>query len=192
MDGISLSNSFAAIIGLVCSYLSESRASSGDKISDFFVWLEETRHDEVKQLIIENKQLAISLKNIFQLENENILRKLDSLNRSLASVASHLDGFKDIASALKTNGSLSPQAIIILKRFYASNGSIIREMKYRNYTCFQIMDGIRGMIEIEEERYLEEDLRTLCHLNFLMQSVDKQGRVFRLTRQAANFLENMS
>jgi len=192
MDTAILASSFASIVGLICNYMSEHRASSGVKFEDFLSWLEEKHHSAIRELIISNQQLTTGLEHIFRQGNESIMNKLDTLDKTLATVAAHFDGFREIAS-LSRQDKLSDQAIKILKQFYESEGTSLLEIKFRGYTSFQVLDGQGGMIEIHEERFLDDDLSNLCELGFFLPNVNKQGhRVFRLTRQAALFISQLN
>lgn len=193
MVSLTVAASFASIIGLVSNYMSEVRAASTDKHNDFILWLEENHHNEIKQLILGNRQITAGLESMFQQSSESILSKLDSLDRALTAIAAHFDGFKEIAKALSSNETLSPQSINILEEFYESGGSTLLEMHQRGLTYLQIMDGKGGNIAIDDERFLEDDLKRLCELEFLLPSLNKSGnREYKITRQAANFLENMN
>jgi hypothetical protein len=52
------------------------------------------------------------------------------------------------------------------------------------------MEDKGGNILIQEERFLDDDLKTLCNLDYLLSNINKQGnRVCRLSRQASGFIE---
>ncbi len=192
MDPLTAATSFASIVGLICNYMSEVRAASTDKHNDFILWLEENHHNEIKQLILGNRQIAAGLESMFRQSSESIMSRLDSLDRALTAIATQFDGFKDIATALNPTESLSQESIKIIEELHESGGSTLLEMHFRGQTYFQIMDGRGGNIVVEDERFLEDDLKRLCDLEFLLQSTNKSGnRVFIITRQAARFIENM-
>lgn len=192
MDALTAATSFGAIIGLLCNYMSEARADASDKNGDFIRWLDENHHTAIKQLILENRQFSRGLEILFQQGRERILNKLDSLDKALAAIALQFDGFKEVATALKNRDTLSSQALVILQRFYESEGTTLLEMHFRGHTYFQIMDGRGGNIEIEDERFLEDDLKQLCEFELLLPDRNKSGnRIYRITRNAASFWENI-
>lgn len=61
MDPLTLTGSFATIMGLVCNFASEHRASTNDEYNEFMMWLLNNHHNEIRDLIISNKQLSSGL-----------------------------------------------------------------------------------------------------------------------------------
>ena len=59
-------------------------------------------------------------------------------------------------------------------------------------THYQVMDG-DGMIEIEEQRFVDDDLNQLVDLSLLRGDYNSQGgRVFYITRAAIKLLQQIN
>ena len=107
----------------------------------------------------------------------------------LTSVAAHIEGFTEIAEAVRPGIKLSEQAISVLSQLNQSKGSKFLELKMMGGTKFMILDGNQGGIVIDESRFIEDDLCNLCELGFLRLNCNSKGdRLFHLTRQAANYI----
>lgn len=189
-----LVGSFATIIGLICNFKSENRATSDDEYKEFIEWLDTKRHKSIIDELHSNNLLGLSLKKLFSQNTDLVLQKLSALDRSIVDIASQIDGFKDIVSAVTKNEGLSNQAISILKQFDNSGGSVFLEIAYMGCTDYQVMDGRGGnnYINIEEERFIKDDLAKLCELGLLIPDVNKSGgRLFRITRAATYLVKQI-
>lgn len=183
MDPLTAATSFATIIGLLSNFKSER---SGNQLSDFIDWLKEKRHEDVALSIERNQTLAIQLKSILSLNHQELVQRLDSLDTVLASVAAHVETFSSLATSVRPNGVLSDQAISIVKQFAASGANECWERKYLGPegTSYHFIGG-SGELQIDEPRFVEDDLNTLVELGILRLDFGSKGtRKFIITRQA--------
>lgn len=195
MDSLTLASSFATIIGLLCNFSAERQSTSDDEYQDFLAWLDEKRHNDLRTLIASDKKLSHSIHALLSQNHEIIIAKLESLDSSLASVAAHLDGFKDIALAVRPNCKLSDQAVSILRQLYDSGGSKFLEIKHMGGGAYQILDATMEPKQItpQDPRFLEDDLLSLCEFGFLRQDFNSRGsRLFHITRPAATFITSVT
>ncbi len=185
-------SSMAAIVGLLSNFKSERRATSDDEYKEFVEWLDNKRHKKLIEEINSNHLLGLGIKSLLNDNHEVVVRKLSALDDSLVTLASQIDGFKDIASAISRNNELSDQAVSILKQLVDSGGRAILEMKMRGFSIFQVI-GASGGIEYDEPRFLDDDLKQLCKLELLIPSTNKDNqRVFTLTRFAIRYMEQLN
>ena len=63
MNALTLTSSFATIIGLVCNFTGEHRARTNDEYNEFIKWLHDNHHNEIRDLIISNQQLTSGFAN---------------------------------------------------------------------------------------------------------------------------------
>jgi hypothetical protein len=181
---------FATIVGLLGTFKAERRASSDDDYRDFMEWLGEKRHDDLIKAIHSNQELAAALTTFLESGHEEVMAKLSGLDRSLLELASQIDGVQQLAHAIAPQAELSSQAFSILKQLNDSGGSVFLEMKMLGGTLYQIMDT-SAQLEIEEPRFVEDDLEKLCRLGLLLQDYNnKGGRLFRITRASVRYVEN--
>lgn len=192
MDPITASGIFATVIGLICSYRSERSGNDQAEFDDFLVWLDNSHHSELKTLITDNATLSISIKALINSSITDFRDRLEKIDRILAGVAAHIQGVENIAVALRPEVYLSDQAISIAKQFTASGASKFLEIKTMDDTFYECLDG-QGGIQIDELRFIEDDLMKLVNLGFLMLDYNGSGdRLFKITRDCVRFCESLA
>lgn len=186
MDPLVLTSSFATIMGLVCNFAGEQRARSNDEYNEFIVWLQNNHHNEISELIISNKQLSSGLGELFKQSHADVLKRLNRLDETLASVAAHVDGFSKIAEAIRPGIKLSDQAVEIISQLNNSGGSKFLGLHTFDGSAYLILDGNQGTLEVEDLRFIEDDLCNLTELGYLRITLNSRGeKVYNITRQAA-------
>jgi hypothetical protein len=183
MDPLTAATSFATIVGLLSNFKSER---SGNQLSDFIEWLKEKRHEDVALSIERNQSLAVQLKSILALNHQELVDRLDSLDSVLASVASHVETFSSLATSVRPSVALSSQSISIIKQFVASGANEMWERKVLgpSGTSYHFIGG-SGALQIDEPRFVEDDLNTLVEFGILRLDYGSKGtRKFIITRQA--------
>ncbi|WP_010604389.1 hypothetical protein [Pseudoalteromonas maricaloris] len=187
-------SAFAAIVGLLCNYKSESRAASQEEYQDFIDWLSEKRHKDVVDELNSNHLLGLSIKNLLRQNSEAILSKLAHLDRLMLQLSSQIDGFKDIAQSIAPNINLSDQAISILVQIENAAGrGILESYVISDGYCYYIQGTAKGAnlkIALDEPRFVMDDLEQLCHLGLLTPNYVGESRAFNITRSAVSFLKN--
>ena len=187
MDPLTAATSFATIVGLLSNYKSER---SGTQLSDFIEWLKGKRHEDVAQSIEQNQMLAVQLKSILALNHQELVQRLDSLDAVLASVASHVETFSTLATTVRSDSVLSDQAMSIVEQFADSGANEMWEQKYLGGTRYHFIGGA-GSLQVEEPRFIEDDLNTLIDLGiFRLDFGGKGTRRFIFTRQAAQLAKS--
>lgn len=189
-DVLSDASAFATIMDLITNFKGEKRASENDDYQVFLQWLDETRQNLILDEINENRDLAKSIKNLLEQNNETLLEKLDQINSVVYKIASGINDFKDLAKAVSSSAGVSDQAISILTQLMDSDGSFFVESKMRGLTLLHILDGNSGMIQIDESRFVEADLQVLTDLKLLILDYTSKGsRKWTITREAAGLVE---
>jgi hypothetical protein len=192
MELLTGATTFATFVGLLCNFKSEHKQASEDEYQEFIEWLRKKRHDRLIEEISSNHLLGLGIKSLLKQNHEAVMAKLTALDKVLLSIASTMEGMHEISDAISPQSKLSNQCVSILKQFEKSGGSLFLEMKMRGRAIYQVLDGSGGNIEIEEPRFVEDDLQTLVDLNLLMLEYNKSGgRVFRITRSAVGLVEQM-
>jgi len=192
MEPLTTATTFAAIIGLISNFKSERRATVEDEYQGFLDWLGHKRHQAVLDEIASNHLLGLSIKNLLSQNHQQVMALLSSLNESVARIASHIQGLGPIAQAISPTLALSPQAMSILVQLERSGGSFFLEVGTFDGTCYQIMDGAGGSIEINETRFVDDDLEILSSLGLLRPDISSQGlRLWRITREAAKLVQSL-
>lgn len=191
LDPITLSASFATIVGLISNFKSERNASSENEYNEFVAWLVEKRHNTVINEINSNHLLSLSIKNTLNQNHEELILKIKGLDISIARLASKVSGFSEIVHAINPNIDFSEQAISIINQLNISLASNFVELNTSDRgSTFLIGDGSGKHINYTDSRFIEDDLKILCKYNFLIRDSNDQGcRRWTITRQAVTFLE---
>ncbi|WP_067643103.1 hypothetical protein [Dokdonella koreensis] len=155
-------------------------------------WLSEQRHDEIRSLLELNTTTTIGIKALLGESQAEILERLRSLDKSMASFAAGFDSYRAIAEAAHPASTLSAQAISLLEQFYDSGASKVLESHSLAGTSLYAVDGPGNVaLRVDDPRFLEDDLTTLVDLGLLDLSYNsKGGRLFSLKRAAARFVES--
>ncbi|OSI18837.1 hypothetical protein BWD09_00850 [Neisseria dentiae] len=187
MDPLAIAGAFANIISLIGMFKAERHQASENEYEEFLEWLETNRHTEILEAISSNKNLVSGLGELLNQNHQELLNKILQLDSLLLHLASHINGFSQLANAFPRNNSISNQAMSILRQLHESGGSFFLEIKTMGGHHFQIMDRQgNGRIKLEEPRFIEDDLRQLCSLGLLHKDYNGKGaRLFYITRSAA-------
>jgi hypothetical protein len=189
MDPLTGASAFASIVGLICNFRSERQSKGQDDYNDFLLWLDRKKHEEIISEINSNHLLGLGVKSLLNDNHDQVMAKLKALETSMASVSAHISGLKEISEALTPNNALSEQAFSIIKQLSDSGGSFFLELKMYGGALYQVMDA-SGRIEIDEPRFVNDDLSKLCELGLLIPDRNKKGeRLFRFTRAAESLVK---
>jgi len=183
-----MAGAFASIVGLICNFRSERNVTDRLDTNEFLSWLETLgHHQQIKNLIESNQGISSGIEEILNENIEVLLEKLNKIDNALASYASQFDTFKNLASAIKPNSRISPQAISILKQ--------IEQEKTSGFVKIETNDGVLLMnnegdiIEYDEPRFIEDDLFNLVDLSFLHRSqLDSKQEAYKITRNAIDYI----
>ena len=176
-------SAFSTIVGLLAAWKSSADAHDEKGVSEYLEWLRRHDHGQIVSLITENKELLQALNGIIAWRHEDLVNRLNNLNQTLSAVARHVADFKPLANALDAPSQLSEQAVSILRQINDASASKVIEIKCRDGTTYQTLDGQRKVITVTEERFIEDDLLFMCDLGLLRLSHGSAGsRIFSITR----------
>jgi hypothetical protein len=185
MLDLNTASAFATIVGLICSFRQEQNSSNSLTASHFIQWLAEHKHEIIKAQLEGNQKFLDSLLPLLQIDNNEIIEKIDVVNQRLAQVLSHIDSFSAVAHSLMPNNSLSEDAFKILGYLVDTQEKLLQTEDLSG-TFFQIgQDFIEGDIQ-----FLQDDIKALSDLGFLiLQNVSNNGlnRTYRLTRAGKDY-----
>ncbi len=189
MEPITVAGAFATIVGLLAAYNAEGRAATGDDLQDFQVWLASNNHNEVIGLLEQNAAATSGIRALLNQDREVLFGKLDSIDQMLAHVASRVDGFGEIAEALRPGAEISVQALSVVSQIFDNNSSGFIYSESMSGKRILPLDGDHGKIQIMEPQFIEDDLATLYEYGLLRLDYNGQGdAVYRVTRAAARFI----
>jgi hypothetical protein len=188
MDPILFSTTFATIVGLIGQFRSERGSSEQANFNEFSTWLSTQQHQDVVELLKQNQSAVKDIDALLHEQQDGLSKKLEHLDRTFASIASMIPGFTGIAEAVRPQARLSPQAIGILQQFERSGASkVLKLVSFGGTELIYI--GAQGAMEIEDERFLEDDLATLVELNLVHHDYnDSGGDLYLYTRAASDLV----
>jgi len=191
MDPLTISMTFATIVGLICNFKSERISSSKDEYNDFIGWLETKNHNQQIEYIKNNRELSDGIRSLLNQNHEIVMSKLSAITETLILLSSKVSGFREISHSIAPNTELSSQAISILNQLEISGGSSFIETDNFDGLAYIIMET-NGNIEYGEQRFVKDDLLQLVSLNLLTLDYDNQGnRLFQITRNCVRLLKEM-
>lgn len=187
MEPITVAASFASIVSLVGQYRAERGSTDQANFNDFIQWLIETQHQDLKELLEVNTKATISIKALLNQDREILLDRINSLDNALSAYASNLEGFSELASAINPEAILSAQALNVLRQFESSGASKMIQLKTTGPIAYFFMDGT-GELEIEEPRFIEDDINVLVEIRLLRHEYNSSGSSIYVYTRAAHKL----
>ena len=189
MDPLTGASAFATIVGLICNFKSQRPSEGVNEYQEFISFLDQEKYSEIIAELQTNNALSSGVKSLLDDNHDEVMNKLKALEASMTAVSSHISGLKEISESLIGSSSISDQAFSILKQLNDSGGSFFLELKMGRGTLYQIMDA-NGSIDMDEPRFVEDDLSKLCESGLLLLDYNSNGeRLFRFTRAAASMLD---
>ena len=185
----------ATIVGLMGLFVSERRhlraAASADEhstVQQFQEWLRRHEHVAVLEHLEQNAALTRSLDAMLREQHDELLVRFRELDSILSSIATHLETFSAVAVAASPSGTLSEQAIEVLRQLEVAQATQFLEVKSgRSLVPHYLMfGGTSKEIVVSDPRFIEDDLQSLCALGLLREDFTSRGsRRFGVTRAGA-------
>lgn len=191
MEPLSAALTFSTIVGLIGQYRSEKGGREQSDFNDFLIWLSETQHEDIRAQLEKNHQAVGAVKLLLEQQQDKLIERLDSIDSLLVSVASAFSDFRELGVALRPSSALSSNAFSILRQFDSSGASKLLESQTYDGTRLMFLDA-QGMIQVEDDRFLQDDLRTLVELDLLRQDSNARGEnIYIFTRQASELVRRL-
>lgn len=195
MDAMTLSTTFATIVGLICNYRQEKGASETLNHANFMEWLEYHRHTELKNLISNTYHLQSEVDALLKENQVTMIAKLNAIEQTLALLLSQVGGFAPIARAVHPQLEFSEHAQWIIGRFAATGADRMGLLPNTGGPIIHFISK-SGPLKHghrptpENARFLPDDLRTLCNAGLLLSEYASRGEMYRLTRAGYAFAKN--
>jgi hypothetical protein len=191
MDPLSTATAFATIVGLIGNFSAERRNAASANYEEFMEWLTKNNHQELVALITQSNTTATSIKALLNEGREELIARLQSLDASLAQLATGFNGFRDIALAVYPGAELSDQALSLIEQFVDSGASKVLTSRYiGGELVLHILEGGSGHLTYSDSRFIEDDLNTLLEFGLLRLDHNGRGdRIYLITRNAVRFVE---
>ena len=189
MDPLTASTTFSTLIGLLSLFKQERKAREDQNSAVFIKWLEEHRHEQIRDLILHSQQLSEEIEKALSEDREIILAKLSKIDEILATLLNRVESVSGIANLLQPNFGLSDQAVSILGQLVRSKAKEFGLIKTMSKIGLTLIPG--GWMKVDEERFIEDDLKTLVDLNLLSVRYGSQSGspFYGITRNALKLIE---
>jgi hypothetical protein len=169
-------------------FVQERRGSEDLRQQQFINWLDNHRHEELKDLICNSRHLSEQVDAILQADHTRILNEIQAVNATLARVMSGLQSLGSLSETLTPEIILSNFALAALCHFEDSGETHLITLPDGSGVQF----GNAGAIQHEEPRFLSDDMDTLEACGFIKAEAHHTGySVYRLTRQGAAYVRTL-
>jgi hypothetical protein len=190
MKSADFPSEFVTMVGLFGLYKTDAANCDRPELAvldDFVDWLRRHDHAELAERVLDHPLLAKSLGGLVTAPHHEMVNRLRRLDKSLASVAAHVDGFEAVSTAVRIDCQLSEQSVSILRQLndLAASAFIEYPLFGRAAPRYVTFGGMGGDLKITDVRFIEDDIRTLCELGLLQEESFSQHRGFRITRAGA-------
>ncbi len=186
MDSAFLAQNFATLVGLLCNFRQERGSEKTSSHQEFIEWLAYHKHEELKNLIVNDSHVAREVDALLQKNQEAILQQIKELNQALATVLTRVVDFSGLADVLVPGVGLSEQAKGFLTKFADS------DFRFMNFWpqlgTLKLANGFNDFGELLkpiEPRFVEDDLKTLARMGALEIEHTGDCLSFKLTRTGA-------
>jgi hypothetical protein len=189
MDPLATATAFGTVIQLICNFRQERGATKAAELTDFLSWLSYHKFEEIKGVIQNATNLQVEIQELLKREVGEVSAKLDVINESIVAVASRIEGFSGIVTALGVRTArLSNQAIAILQEFEKSNSTELGVFLNLNPPQCALFPEDRGFT-VEHCRFLVEDIEALQVFGFIKQAGSNRDGdpLYALTRAGADY-----
>ena len=197
MDPITAATAFGSIISLMVDFRSQRAGDQKATQEEFEAWLRETRHEEIVTLLNQNAATAAAIKGLLNQDRATLQTQLEKLDKSLAAIASAMDGFRDLAHAVRPEAKIPEQAVEFLRQFDASVDNRVLQVTYwdgpmaTGKIMYTTVNNSKKLT-YSDIRFIEDDLLTLVKLDLLrLEHNGKDQPIFCLTRAASEFVRGL-
>ncbi len=192
MDPLTTAGAFATIVGLIADFVAHRSDQKSAKLPEFLEWLRTHGHDELLGAIEANHLTSINIEVALAEGNQQVLARLESIEKSLAALCVPQGPFGKLADSLRPGALPSEQAKNILVEFERSGAEEAIEVRDRGRVVALLFSGRKGSIEIQDPRFYRDDIKRLLEIGFLDVAHDTKGNLgYNLCREGAAFAQRL-
>jgi len=182
---------FITLVQLIALYKELKKSGEIDARMEFETFLKERKHKEVLDLINRTHHLQTEVTKLLQDDHEQILEKINELNKVSMSIAARLDSFKQIVQTVTPEDALPderlPKQAMDIMTCLVSNGQ-------NGFQFIQMLGGDRiatlpdgQSLPIQEPHFFEDDCELLVSLGYLRAKHTTQCQIWHLKRAGLEF-----
>jgi len=186
----------ATLFSLLAMYAQEKRDKKTRSVGGFQDWLIIHDFGKIKEGLSKNSAILLQIDEFLQTGFENINAKLEVIENSVIKIAERMEGVDRIAAS-SSQDELSDQAIKLLQWFEATNQPemVVAGLGEDRVAViiYPMINGVKGF-EIEEARFLKDDLEMIMTYGWITQSSagSTDSLTFALTRLGARAAKQFS
>lgn len=182
---------FATIVQLLGMFKQERKEAKDLDHQKFMEWLEYHHHEDIKNLICNTAAIQTEVINLLRQDSVATLAKLESINTTLATLLSQVEGFKGLSKILMPAAELSDQAISTLCQLVDSNATNFIYQELQDGAIFQAEGG--EPFTYTDPRFLSDDIDSLERCGLIVQrpSGDPYCKIYGITRAGARYIETI-
>lgn len=191
MDPLTTASALATIVGLLADFASHRSDQKTADLPEFMGWLRTHGHEEVMKAIEASHLTSISIKAALTEGNRQLLARLSSIDKNLATLCEAQGPLGDLAKSLHPSVSLSEQAKSFLIAFERARAGKALEVHSMDGLALMFLDA-QGEIDIQDGRFYEDDISRLVELGLFRATHNSRGeRVLNITRDASTLAQTL-
>lgn len=177
----------ATLAGLAADFVSSRKAGEASDHDAYIDWLRRCEHQQVVDYLEGNREMSEAIKLLWKRQHSDVITLLKEMEARFVSVVSNMAVIGRMAAATTRKPLISDQARSVLRQMNGAKASYITEYRTTSAGRFYGIDGdwVRK-IEIDDPRFIGDDISQLCKLNLLdLRGEDWNDRKFYITRLGA-------
>lgn len=186
MEPLTVASTFATIVSLLRIWKSERTAAKQQTVDQFVEWLRRREFSELADTLRNNKAAMESIADLLATNHEEMMEQLAVIEGLVTDLAAKAGQLEPLASAFGAGSRISDQAISLLRQMNEGDTSAVLEAKRNAGDLLMRLDGTGEHLEVNEPRFLDDDLEKLCDYGLVRLDYNSSGsRIFRITRDGA-------
>jgi hypothetical protein len=179
-------NALASVVGLLGLFKSEAKAAGQQTLDGYLEWLRQHGHQELVDLISANSDMTSAMSALLAGQHDQVMQQFAELNKVVAAVAAHVQGFTGIVASTNVSAVLSDQAISVLRQMNTAGAKDLYELGALSGIEY-MMDGSGGNLAVSDPRFIGDDLAVLVGLGcFRISNYSSRGDpIYSITRAGA-------
>ncbi len=172
----------ATLVGMIALYKSERKNVKDASIDSFLEWLRRHNHDQLVDLLVDNKMLSKALFEVIALNQNTLTDKLNRIDHGIALITKNIQEFESVSEAIGAQSRLSEQAYSILYQLNIVKASSFIELNTVDEGRIFSTDASSELV-ITEPQFITDDLQQLCDAGSLLHSEGRHNtNTYTITR----------
>jgi len=182
------------ILSLIPLYLRERDKKKAASKEDFYAWLLEHKFQDVKDCITNNYALEVEIADLLKMDHEELLSRLDGIDKQLACILDGIDCFRALAQTiaapkpyLTKNQEELLRAMVSCGCTYLGLSRALNDIVYNSDVTTIDLSKV-------DEKFIIQSADVLANQGFLTRRAmrsNNNGYVYYLTEAGQDYIDSM-